>query len=113
MKLRESLFFSSKDSAYKESSEGDKAYRIYVKEQQEEYTSFFMLPSSPPGPYYRPVYHVSVHTIKDITIAEPHLTRGFHDIDKGEEFLKDWRIDIEQGWIPEEDNDKYTKDVTE
>ena len=113
MKLREALFFSSKDTAYKESSESDKAYRICVKEEQEEYTPGFLLPTQPPGPYYRPIYNVSVSIVKDSAIAEPHLKRCFHDIDKCEAFLKDWRIDIEQGWIPEEDSDKDTKDVTE
>src|SRR5256885_10192681 len=106
MKLREALFFSSKDTAYQERSERYKVYRICLKEEQEEYTPGFLLPTQPPGPYYRPIYNISVSIVKDNDIAELHTKRSFHDVDKCEEFLKDWRIDIEQGWIPDEEDSK-------
>jgi len=110
VKLREALFYSSKDTAYHESSESDKAYRIYVKEEQEEYKPTFIFPTSPPGPYYRPVYNISVHTIKDNVINEPHGTYHLYGIDRCEGLLRDWSIGVEQGWTPDEhcDNDEAT-----
>ena len=105
MKLREALFFSSKDAAYHDNSENDKHYRILVKEEQEEYKPFFLIGPNPPGTYLRPIYNVSVSTIIDSTIPDPHGAYKLYSIERAEDLLREWCIDIEQGWIPGEDTE--------
>lgn len=99
MNLREALLFSSKHTAYTGNSV-DKTGYIRVVEEDEEFEPFIRWTSQEGVPFFRTVYHMYVYgSNKD----EPHRTCSFYDIDECEEFLKKWRINVDDNWRSEED----------
>jgi hypothetical protein len=94
MNLREVLLFSSKHVAYTGNSV-DKTGYIRVEEEEEEYKILFY-----DGTVSRTVYHLYVYGSNK---GEPHRTCSFYDIDECEEFLKKWRINVDDNWRSEEE----------